>query len=234
MPDFTFAVVGDIGCRPGGLDAFEALMPTIASHNPALLLITGNMMQGGTPGHYSKLITFLKAINRRYALPIETTPGPHDTVNGVLPADYEKLLGVNNGAFSFSGVKFISVDSSTGGVSAESLESMRRHLSTPAFVMTNTPPAVGPWEFKGMSTGTEGFLEVLKDSQATALGCFFGRVHAYTRQALSGVPSFTVGHSGAEAFQLTKHGYSRPASKGALIVTMRGSVPHFQPIYSMV
>jgi len=233
MKDFTFVVVGDIGCRPGGYDRFRQFMPIIASHNPSLMLIVGDMMQGGTPGHYTELMALLKDINRKYALPIETTPGNHDTVDGALPLDYESQLGVKNGSFTFEGVRFVSVDSSSGTISLKSLESMRRNLSMPAFLMTHMPPAVGTWAFRGMKSGSQEFLEVLKDCSSTIMAAFFGHIHAYSSHTLVGVPSFTVGCSGAESFQLTKHGYTRPSQQGALLVHMRQGRPSFEPIYSV-
>jgi len=124
---YNFLVVGDIGCRDGGLARFKKLVPHMLISGPSLMLVLGDMMWTGNTESYKEVYDCLSGLHRRYAMPIEVSPGNHELLPGkdgsrTLPDDYRNYFGEPTSAFMFNGVKFISLDSSSLSISDKDLD----------------------------------------------------------------------------------------------------------------
>lgn len=233
MADFNFVVFGDIGLQVGGLTAFEQAVQKSLSYSPSLILVCGNLVPEGTEQNYRDLYTCLERVNKRYGVPIEVTPGNADRLKGVLPETYRYYFGEGNASFTLNGVKFISLDSSSGKLDVSQLQFLEKHLTVPSFIFTHYPPALGLWKFDALLEGTEGFLERLADRSNLVLGCFFGHIHAFSKEEvlvsgqITNIPAYVVGNCN-QSYVVTENGYSRPDVTGGLVVMYKSGVPTFE------
>jgi hypothetical protein len=235
--DSSFVVVGDIGSKEGAIEKFEKAVPDLLRYNPTLMVVLGNMVPEGTDRAYLKAYEALEAVNRRYGVAVEATPGSTDLLAGVLPETYRAFFGEPTASFMWGGVKFITLDTSAGKIEAKQIEFLEKHLTTPSFIFTHYPPAVGEWAFDALTEGTEALLAALGERSNLVLGCFFGHIKTFDQGQLTteglilNFPAFVVGN-GVEAFEVGKFGYSRPGRTGGLSVTLRNGKPTFEPVYT--
>lgn len=234
--DGNFIVVGNIG---NDLEAFEKRVPEFLNYSPTLMLVTGNVA-GGSDESYRKAYGVLERVHKRYGLAVEVTPGEGDRVDGKLPETYRGYFGEPKASFLWNGLKFITVDSSSGSIDSKQLEFLEKQLIVPSFVFTHFPPDQGLWKFEALKSGTDSFLGVLAERANLVLGCFFGRIKTFHQEKLTAngmilnFPAFVVGNTGTEAFEISQFGYSRPGKYGGLAVMMKNGRPTFEPIFPEV
>lgn len=238
--NFNFVVVGDIGTAEGGLDKFEQRLPALLEYSPQIMLVCGGLVPASTDDNYRRTYAFLERVNKKYGLPIEVTPGATERLNGKLSDNFTYYFGEPNASFTLNGVRFITIDSSSGTVTEKETGFLDRHLSCPSFVFTHWPPKIGMWSFGGLDKGTEDLVEVLVNKSSFVLGAFFGNIKACSREQVvqdgmvSGVPAWVVGNGGTESYELSKFGYSRPGALGGLAVMVRGGEVTFEPVEARV
>lgn len=235
--DGSFVVVGEIGSKPGSLDRFEKMVPDLLKYNPTLMLVTGGLVEDGTDQNYRQVYAVLERINKRYGVAVEVTPGASDRHGDKLPDTYRGYFGEPTASFTWNGIKFITLDSSSGKLENKQLEFLEKHLTVPSFIFTHFPPAEGLWKFDGLKEGTERLLSILAERANLIQGCFFGHLKACHQETLTSAgmvltfPAYVVGNAGVESFEISKFGYSRAGKMGGLAGLMRGGgAPVFESI----
>jgi hypothetical protein len=197
--DFTFAVMGD---NKGNRSVFEPLLRDIGHDKEiAFALDDGDLVDGGTVGHYRR---FLNQVQENLAIPVLTAIGNHDLNNSGSNKNYQDIFGPTYYSFQVGQGYFIVLDAITqAGFDKTERRWLEKELqqgqaSKVRFVFMHVPvfdPRGGVFHKSLPDKDREDLLNLFRRYKVTHL--FASHLHGYFSGVWAGVPYTVTGGAGA-------------------------------------
>lgn len=192
---FTFIVFGD---NRDGPQILDKIIEETNKKNPVFCIDLGDLVPSGKESQYTAFTAQLEKLN----VPVYTIPGNHD-VHGEGRKFYNQLLGPDYYSFNYGGCRFLMLDNSTGGFSAEEYkwldtdlkENKSKHFL--AFFHMPTYSIYPRYSGHIMRDKEEAkkFMELAKKEHFLAV--FTGHLHLYASEKRDGTLYVTSGGAGA-------------------------------------
>lgn len=212
---FSFAVVGDNRGESSGAaaPAFVRIIQRISLDTPALLLNTGDMINGYAgedEAHLRQLWDGYKRAITPLKIPVYHAPGNHDLFDAVSARIWKDLWGPTYYTFDYSDARFIALDteSEAGRVGDSQFEWLRKQLADSAgrrvFLFMHRPlfPIDGHIgsSLDAHPADRDRLHQLFVRNRDRIKGVFLGHEHLYYHETRDGVPYYTVAGGGAPLY----------------------------------
>jgi len=205
---FKFAVLGD---SQGKNDVLSHILESLEGCE--FIIHCGDLTPSGADSEFKAVEETLNGSG----VPVFTTPGNHDTRLGDLGA-YESRFGPAEYAFTYSGLRFVFIDSSDLSVTEEELERAREAFGdAQTKIMVTHVPSYDPF-------GNNHTLDALSCErvQSFALdndlaGIYSGHVHAFYILEVEGTSFLITGGAGGTLVDGVHHHVAVTADGGDLL-----------------
>lgn len=192
---FDFVVIGD---SRGGLDVLRRQMAEIDKLDPAFVIYTGDLVGEGTEQEYREGVAALKLVRA----PVFPAVGNHERRNGGIKW-YHELFGKDlDYSFDYGNWRFVGLDDSMGGVSAEQLAWLQVKLQTPKrkVVFAHMPPPLGIWWVHPFRGNYKAYLATVEAAKVDA--CVYGHIHIFDKAERNGIRHLVSGGGGAPLYRI--------------------------------
>lgn len=209
---FKFAVLGD---SQGKNDVLEQMLESLEDCD--FVIHCGDLTPSGADAESDAVEETLTASR----VPVFTTPGNHDSRLGDIHA-YESRFGPASYAFTYSGVRFVFVDSSDQSISEDELERAEEAFGdAQTKVMVTHVPSYDPFGFNHTldSQSCERVQSFALDNGLAAV--YSGHVHAYYLLEVENTDFLITGGAGGTLVDGVHH---------HVVVTVEGSSMSYEKV----
>lgn len=197
--DYSFAVMGD---NKGNRSVFEPLLRDIGRDKEiAFALDDGDLVDGGTVGHYRR---FLSQVQKNLTIPFLVAIGNHDLNHGS-PHNYQEIFGPTYYSFQVGQGYLIVLDAITeAGFDKTERQWLEKELqkgqaAKARFVFIHVPvfdPRGGAFHKSLPDNDQKDLLDLFRRYKVTHL--FASHIHGYFSGVWAGVPYTITGGAGGK------------------------------------